>query len=42
VTLHVFRGMDRDLRPIGRDRVVRREQIRRMMAAKQIEAKGKK
>ena len=42
MTLHVFRGMDRDLLPIGRDRIVRREQIRRMMAAKQFEAKGKK
>ena len=42
MTLHVFRGVDRDLLPIGRDRLARREQIAAMMAAKQIEAKGKK
>jgi hypothetical protein len=42
MTLHIFRGMDRELLPIGRDRIRRREQIRRMMAAKQTDAKGKK
>jgi hypothetical protein len=41
-TLHVFRGMDRDLMPIGHDRIARREQIRQVMAGKQNEAKGKK
>ena len=42
MTLHVFRGMDRDLMPIGHDRIARREQIRQVMAGKQNEAKGKK